>query len=139
MIVSHFSEQLSHFVPYTQLHARLAAVLCALPLAVQRDFIDDDSFCITLENYAPGRGWQLFMACPTAHGRVTRCVVLRSKLNDTAPGFTDYVIAHELAHAYLRNGGWGEISDIELAADALAASWGFTRPPSTTSLFNGKP
>jgi hypothetical protein len=38
------------------------------------------------------------------------------------------VIAHELAHAYLRNGGWGEISDRELAADALAESWGFPKP-----------
>ncbi len=129
MIVAHFSDQLSHFASYAQLQSRLAAVLCALPEAVQQDFIDDDSFRITLENYTPAKGWQLFMACPTVHGQVTRCVVLRSKLNDTAPGFTDYVIAHELAHAFLRNGGWGEIRDIEQAADALAASWGFARPP----------
>ena len=39
-----------------------------------------------------------------------------------------YVIAHEFAHAYLRNGGWGEILDREEAADALAAHWGFPRP-----------
>ena len=26
------------------------------------------------------------------------------------------------------NGGWGEITDIEEAADALAASWGVARP-----------
>ena len=38
-----------------------------------------------------------------------------------------YVIAHELAHAVLRNGGrWGS-DDPEEAADALAAQWGFAK------------
>jgi len=40
------------------------------------------------------------------------------------------VIAHEFAHAFLRNGPWGEITDVEEAADALAATWGFIRPAS---------
>jgi signal-transduction protein with cAMP-binding, CBS, and nucleotidyltransferase domain len=44
-------------------------------------------------------------------------------------GSTLYIIAHELAHAYLRNGGWGDLADPEASADALAASWGFIRPP----------
>ena len=37
----------------------------------------------------------------------------------------DGLIAHELAHAHLRNGGYGAITDPEHAADALAAEWGF--------------
>lgn len=128
MIVARFYDQLAQFAPYAQLHTRLAWVLCALPEAVQGDFMEDTTFRITLEDYTPETGWKLFMACPTSGGMVSRCVVLRSKLNETSVGFTDYVIAHEFAHAFLRNGGWGEITDIEQAADALAASWGFERP-----------
>lgn len=129
MIIARFNDQLVHFVDYPRLHARIIVVLRALPDEVQQDFIDDDAFRITLEDFTPGKGWKLFMACPTASGMVSRCVVLRRKLNDTPLPFTDYIIAHELAHAFLRNGGWGEIQDIEQAADALAASWGFARPP----------
>jgi hypothetical protein len=128
MIILHFHEQLAGFSPYPQLQARIAAVLQALPESVQQDFIDDLSFRITLEDFTPGKGWRLFMACPTACGQVSRCVVLRCKLNEMQREFIDYVIAHEFAHAFLRNGGWGEIRDIEHAADALAASWGFERP-----------
>ncbi len=128
MIIARFTEQLDHFEPYPQLRSRIVEVLRALPEVVQLDFIEDHSFRITLEDFIPGRGWRLFMACPTTTGMVSRCVVLRRKLNEMPLAFADYVIAHELAHAYLRNGGWGEISDIELAADALAASWGFERP-----------
>jgi hypothetical protein len=40
-----------------------------------------------------------------------------------------WVIAHELAHAHLRNGGRWLGDDPEHAADALAAGWGFPRPP----------
>jgi hypothetical protein len=128
MIIARFHDQLVQFAPYAQLHSRLAWVLRALPEPVQRDFMEDETFCITLEDYTPETGWKLFMACPTSTGMVTRCVVLRCKLNEMPVGFTDYVIAHEFAHAFLRNGGWGEITDIEMAADALAASWGFARP-----------
>lgn len=128
MIITRFHDQLAQFAPYGQLHTRLVGVLRALPESVQQDFIDDATFRITLEDYTPGIGWRLFMACPTSSGMVSRCVVLRRKLNETPVSFTDYVIAHEFAHAFLRNGGWGEIRDIEQAADALAASWGFRRP-----------
>ncbi len=128
MIVARFHDQLTQFAPYTQLHTRLAWVLNALPEPVQCDFMEDATFRITLEDYTPETGWKLFMACPTSDDRISRCVVLRSKLDKTSVEFTDYVIAHELAHAFLRNGGWGEITDIEQAADALAASWGFSRP-----------
>ena len=68
------------------------------------------------------------MATPGPVGSSSRCVVLRPRLADCPEAFAYYVIAHEFAHAYLRNGGWGEITDIEEAADALAESWGFRRP-----------
>jgi hypothetical protein len=104
------------------------AVLSQLPEAVQRDFLDDPRFRIALENYVPGEGWSLWIATPGPVGSGSRCVVLRPRLADCPEAFAHYVIAHEFAHAFLRNGGWGNITDIEEAADALAASWGFVRP-----------
>jgi len=59
----------------------------------------------------------------------SRCVVLKPRLEKCSEKFCCYIIAHELAHAYLNNGGWGEITDREEAADALAASWGFEKAP----------
>ena len=37
----------------------------------------------------------------------SRCVVLKPQLTDCPKALAHYVIAHELAHAYLHNGGWG--------------------------------
>ena len=119
---------LQTFSAHPQLQARVSTVLHRLPEPVQSDFSDDPSFQITLEDYTPQQGWKLFMSCPSTTNAISRCVVLRSKLEHAAEDFAQYVIAHEFAHAYLRNGGWGEITDIEEAADALAASWGFLRP-----------
>ncbi len=124
-----FSAQLQAFSDHPILQARIASVLSSLPEVVQADFADDPSFQITLEDYSPEQGWKLFMACPITISAVSRCVVLRRRLEQASEEFALYVIAHEFAHAYLRNGGWGEITDIEEAADALAASWGYSRPP----------
>jgi hypothetical protein len=107
-------------------------VLQALPEEVQRDFADDPMFRITMEAYLPGKGYTLWMVPPDPGGGVSRCVVLRAKLATCGEAFGLYVIAHELAHAFLRNGGWGEITDREEAADALAASWGFPKPKFST-------
>jgi len=59
----------------------------------------------------------------------SRCVVLKPRLERCSEAFACYIIAHEFAHAHLHNGGWGEITDVELAADALAASWGWPKQP----------
>ncbi len=59
----------------------------------------------------------------------SRCVVLKPRLEHCSSAFARYIIAHELAHAHLHNGGWGEITDREEAADALAACWGFPKIP----------
>lgn len=106
----------------------MLAVLDALPNDVQRDFLDDPRFRVALEEYVPGQGWTLWMASPGPIGNGSRCVVLRPRLATCSEAFAFYVIAHEFAHAFLRNGGWGDITDVEEAADALAASWGFLRP-----------
>ena len=107
---------------------QVVAVFDQLPNEVQRDFVDDPRFRITLENYVPGKGWKIHLAIPGPVGEESRCVVLRPRLEQASSDFARYVIAHEFAHAFLRNGGWGEITDEEEAADALALHWGFPKP-----------
>ena len=116
------------FAAYPVLHKRVLSVLQALPDDVQRDFLDDPRFGTAIDNYKPGQGWTLFMPTPGPPGEGSRLVVLRPKLEIASEGFAKYIIAHEFAHAFLHNGGWGEITDVEEAADALAASWGFHKP-----------
>ncbi len=123
-----FTNHLHAFAECEALRQRVIAVLERLPELVQRDFHDDPRFRIALEKFVPGEGWSLWMASPGPVGSGSRCVVLRPKLADCPEAFAHYVIAHEFAHAHLHNGGWGEITDIEEAADALAASWGFLQP-----------
>lgn len=124
-----FTQYVSPFSDHPVLQQRVLHVLEALPANVQNDFLDDPRFRVEIDNFVPGVGWSFLMPPPGAGGQGSRCVILRSKLADLNEGFANYVIAHEFAHAFLHNGGWGEITDIEEAADALAASWGFERPP----------
>jgi len=123
-----FSAFTEPFADHPLLQERVLFVLLALPGNVQRDFLDDPRFGTAIDNYEPGKGWTLLMATPGPPGEGSRCVVLRPKLEVASESFAKYVIAHEFAHAFLRNGGWGEITDVEEAADALAASWGFHKP-----------
>lgn len=123
-----FSVYLESFSAYPVLQQRVRFVLEQLPPDVQQDFLHDQRFGVTIDNYEPGTGWSFVMPTPGPPGNGSRCVVLRPKLATTSEEFARYVIAHEFAHAFLRNGGWGEITDIEEAADAMAASWGFPRP-----------
>ena len=123
-----FDSYLEPFGEYPILRQRVLWVMELLPTHVQRDFLDDPRFGVEIYNYQPGVGWTLFMPTPGPPGQGSRRVVLRPKLNDAPEPFALYIVAHEFAHAFLRNGGWGEITDIEEAADALAASWGFPRP-----------
>lgn len=127
-----FSALTEPFSDYPLLQKRVHSVLLALPVDVQRDLVDDPRFGTAIDNYEPGKGWTLFMPTPGPPGQESRRVVLRPKLESSSESFTKYIIAHEFAHAFLRNGGWGDISDVEEAADALAASWGFHKP--TTSI-----
>ena len=127
-MVEIFHSYLQPFIGYEPLPQRVNHVLNSLPQEVQRDFVDDPRFQVAIDNFEPGKGWTLKMDLPCPSGSGSRCVVLKRKLAETHEEFAWYVIAHEFAHAYLRNGGWGKITDREEAADALAASWGFPRP-----------
>ena len=123
-----FHNYIEPFADYPVLQQRVLAVLRSLPAEVQQDFLEDSRFGVAIDNYEPGKGWTLFMPTPGPPGQGSRRVVLRPKLNYASEGFANYIIAHEFAHAFLRNGGWGEITDVEEAADALAATWGYVRP-----------
>jgi len=127
-VAGKFDRLLHDLQPWPVLFRRSLQVLQVLPEDVQQDFLQDPRFRLTFEDYQPDRGWTLWLPTPGGPGEGTRCVVLRLRLNDCHPEFAAWVIAHELAHAFLRNGGWNEISDPEEAADALAKSWGFPRP-----------
>jgi len=123
-----FSAYLQAFHQHKPLEQRVLHVLNRLPNEVQQDFLTDSSFTVSLDNYVPGEGSTVFMATPGGTGISSRSVVLRPRLSECDEAFACYVIAHEFAHAYLRNGPWGEITDLEEAANALAASWGFPVP-----------
>ena len=123
-----FSAYLEPFADCEPLQHRLLNVLNALPDSVIRDFVDDHRFRVTMDQVVPGKGRTVLLASPGLVGKGSRCVVLKRRLADRSEAFACYVIAHEFAHAHLRNGGWGNITDVEDAADALAASWGFHRP-----------
>jgi len=125
-----FAIYIQPFDDYPVLQQRVLSVLQSLPDNVQQDFLQDPRFGVAIDNYEPGKGWSLFMPTPGPPGQGSRRVVLRPKLNAMSHEFATYVIAHEFAHAFLRNGGWGDITDVEDAADALAASWGYVRPGS---------
>jgi len=122
------SRYLRAFDALPNLRDRVSKVLAALPAAVCDDFLNDPRFTVSLDNYVLGEGSTVFMACPGPSGNGSRSVVLKPRLSECPEPFAFYVIAHEFAHAYLRNGPWGKITDVEEAADALAAQWGFDRP-----------
>jgi len=122
-----FAASLEPFAELEPLSQRVWAVLTNLPAEVQTDLLEDPRFRITLDDFVPGEGRTVWMACPSPSGSGSRCVVLKPRLADCPEAFACYVIAHELAHAYLRNRGWGDVGDPEAAADALAASWGYSK------------
>ena len=124
-----FSAHLEAFDQHEPLRQRALHVFSKLPNEVQQD-LSDPRFTVSLDNYAPGEGSVVFMAAPGGTGDGSRSVVLKTRLSECDEAFAHYVIAHEFAHAYLRNGPWGEITNVEDAANALAASWGFPMPDS---------
>ena len=113
------------------LHAHATDVLAALPLAVLDDFMADPAF--TISDYEPGPQGTTYtvpvrlIPSKTRRGPA-RAVVLKRTLRRRPVPFVQWVIAHELAHAHLRNAGRWPGDDPEHAADALADEWGFPKP-----------
>ena len=110
-------------------HSHVARVLAALPEPVRADLLGDPAFL--LSDYEPvvGRAQPVLVRMSgRGRGGAGRSVVLKRTLRRRPEPFVRYIIAHELAHAYLRNEGRWPGDDPEHAADALAAEWGFPRP-----------
>ncbi len=107
---------------------RVTHVLVALPGEVLTDLLDDPAFTIRADVVANRRRVVQVELATSGPWRGCRAVVLKPHLSDSPQEFAHWVIAHELAHAFLWNGGWGDITDREHAADALAAHWGFPKP-----------
>jgi len=101
-------------------------VLVGVPTAVLDDFVHDPAFILCDYDAHPVRGAEIPVRLTPGHPG--RSVVLKRSLSRRPVPFIHWVIAHELAHAHLRNRGRTEFEDPEQAADALAASWGFPRP-----------
>jgi hypothetical protein len=108
-------------------HHYAAIVLAEIPLIVRDDLMSDPGFHLC--DYEPGPGvvMQVPMRIPERN-RASRSVVLKRTLRHRSEPFVKWLIAHELAHAHLRHGGRFPGEDPELAADALAAEWGFPKP-----------
>ena len=106
---------------------RAAEVLGALPPPVLEDLIADPSFTMCDFEPGPGRVFHVPMQLKPGSGP-GRAVVLKRTLRSRPQEFARWVIAHELAHAHLRNRGRFPGEDPERAADDLAATWGFPRP-----------
>jgi len=106
---------------------RVLSVFSALPEDVQEEFMGDPGFGMGIYDTGPRGGSRLLIPCPQpAQG--SRLVALERSLTARSRAFAHYMIAHELAHALLRNRGRHPEEDPEVAADSLAAAWGFPRP-----------
>jgi hypothetical protein len=120
-------EWLARFGLVTPLRQYVANVVAALPCDIREELIGDPAF--QFSDYEPGTNVvAMIPVSAPGYQRPGRSVVLKRTLRHRPAAFIQYVIAHELAHAHLRNGGRWEGDDPENAADALAAEWGFARP-----------
>jgi hypothetical protein len=109
------------------LRQHVAQVVAALPSEIRENLVGDPAF--RFSDYEPGTNVvALIPVGAPRYRRPGRSVVLKRTLRHRPPAFIQYVIAHELAHAHLHNGGRWAGDDPEHAADALAAEWGFGRP-----------
>ena len=109
------------------LRGHTVEVMAALPEAIRSDLMTPG---VRFYDYDPGPGVVLHVpvALPRRAGIASRSIVLKRTLRHREPAFVRWLIAHELAHAHLRNGGRWPGDDPEVAADALALDWGFPRP-----------
>jgi hypothetical protein len=133
-MLQNFFEPLADFVARDIAHPvlgeRILAVLKTLPNEVVHDLLSDSRFKMHVYNPADGAHTKFRMASPGVGDAGSRMIAWKVSLAHAPLEFANYVIAHEFAHAYLRNRGRTHDEDPEDAADALAAEWGYDKPPS---------
>ena len=118
---------LAHFQLDAFVHRHAAVVLAGIPSAVREDLMGDPNFHLCDYEPTPGVMMQVPMRLPDKN-RASRSIVLKRTLRHRSEAFVTWLIAHEFAHAHLRHGGRTPGEDPEIAADALAAEWGFPKP-----------
>ena len=118
---------LRRFDLHPEMRGHVAAVLESLPEAVRDDLMGDPGFRISDMQPQPWGGHQVPVGPLTGKGS-SRAVVLKQSALHRSTAFVRWLIAHELAHAHLRNEGRAVEEDPECAADDLAQEWGFPRP-----------
>jgi hypothetical protein len=127
MTSSPISQWLSAFPLDGWIRDHVAAIFEKLPEEVRADLMDDPAFVIY--DFDPGP--HVIMQVPvrfSGGGNPGRSIVIKRNIKQRTVSFARWLIAHELAHAYLRHGGRWPQEDPEQAADALAESWGFPKP-----------
>jgi hypothetical protein len=126
--MSQLASFVERYIKHPALCQRIIAVLETLPPEVVHDFLNDVRF--TMVVYDPNDGAQIkfYIPIPGAGNEGSRMIAWKASLNEAPLDFANYVIAHEFAHAYLRNRGRTHDEDPEDAADALAAQWGYDKP-----------
>lgn len=105
----------------------VAVVVGNLPEPVRADLMDDPGFVVCDFEPGPNVVFQVPVKF-NGGGRPGRSIVLKRTIKRKSIPFARWVIAHELAHAYLRHEGRWPHEDPEHAADSLAAAWGFPKP-----------
>jgi hypothetical protein len=111
----------------TWIRDHVAVVIANLPDEVRNDIMNDPEFVV--HDYDPGPNVMLKVPMRfTTSGKPARSIVLKRTIKRSTIPFARWVIAHELAHAYLRHAGRWTTEDPEHAADSLAAEWGFPKP-----------
>lgn len=116
------------FIQQPRLRERILAVLRNLPAIVVQDILDDTRFTMVVYDPAAKPQMQFHMALPGRGDAGSRMIAWKISLAHAPLDFANYVIAHEFAHAHLRNRGRTHDEDPEDAADALAAEWGYDKP-----------
>jgi hypothetical protein len=128
----HIEKWLSSFELDASLRPHIAEVFVAMPGEVRDDLMGDPCFMLTDFEPGFGRSFKVHVGMPTLTGPGrkggSRAVVLKRTMWRRDTPFIRWVIAHELAHAHLRNEGRFPGDDPEDAANALAEMWGFPRP-----------
>jgi hypothetical protein len=105
----------------------VAVVFENRPDEVRTDLMDDPDFMVWDYDPVP-RGVMHVPVRFSTRGKPGRSIVIKRTIKRRPIPFVRWVIAHELAHAYLRHGGRWPQEDPEHAADSLAAEWGFAKP-----------
>lgn len=125
--MSQVREWVRRFFDHADLVEYTVEVLLRVPEAVREDLLGDPNF--VMNAYDADRPGPVVLRLGALNGGAgTRSVSLKVSLPERGPEFATYVIAHEFAHAFLRNVCRPPGEDVESAADALAAEWGFPRP-----------